>query len=171
MLKQFKEFALKGNVIDLAVGVIIGAAFQSIVKSLVDDIIMPAISLIFGDVDFSGLAYTIGDVSIRYGAFITAIVNFLLVAFSLFLFVTYINKLNAKLEKAKLDQLAGLSHLNEKLFKNRKSKKKKEKEKEKEEVVAEPTTKICPFCLSEVHFKASRCPHCTSELETAVVEK
>lgn len=169
MLKQFKEFALKGNVIDLAVGVIIGAAFQSIVKSLVDDIIMPAISLIFGDVDFSNLAYTIGDVSIRYGSFITAVVNFLLVAFSLFLFVTYINKLNAKLEKAKLDQLAGLGHLNEKLFKGRKSKKKKEEV--KEEVAAEPTTKICPFCLSEVHFKASRCPHCTSELETAVVEK
>ena len=168
MLKQFKEFALKGNVIDLAVGVIIGAAFQSIVKSLVDDIIMPAISLIFGDVDFSNLAYTIGDVSIRYGAFITAIVNFLLVAFSLFLFVTYINKLNAKLEKAKLDQLAGLGHLNEKLFKGKKSKKKKEEA--KEEVAAEPTTKICPFCLSEVHYKASRCPHCTSELEMVVKE-
>ena len=162
------EINNKGNVIDLAVGVIIGAAFQSIVKSLVDDIIMPAISLIFGDVDFSNLAYTIGDVSIRYGAFITAIVNFLLVAFSLFLFVTYINKLNAKLEKAKLDQLAGLGHLNEKLFKGKKSKKKKEEA--KEEVAAEPTTKICPFCLSEVHYKASRCPHCTSELEMVVKE-
>ncbi len=167
MLKQFKEFALKGNVIDLAVGVIIGAAFQSIVNSLVNDIIMPAISLIFGDVDFSNLAYTIGDVSINYGSFITAVVNFLLVAFSLFLFVTYINKLNAKLEKAKLDQLAGLSHLNEKLFK---SKKKKKKEQAKEQVVHEPTTKICPFCLSEIHFKASRCPHCTSELETVIKE-
>lgn len=167
MLKQFKEFALKGNVIDLAIGVIIGAAFQSIVNSLVNDIIMPAISLIFGDVDFSNLAYNIGDVSINYGSFITAVVNFLLVAFSLFLFVTYINKLNAKLEKAKLDQLAGLSHLNEKLFKG---KKKKKKEQEKEEVILEPTTKICPFCLSEIHFKASRCPHCTSELETLIKE-
>ena len=140
MLKKFKEFALKGNVIDLAVGVIIGAAFQAIVSSLVNDIIMPAISLIFGDVDFSDLAYTIGGVSIRYGAFITAVVNFLLVAFTLFLFVTYISKLNEKLEKAKLDQLANLGHLNE---------------------------KICPYCLSEIHFKATRCPHCTSELENA----
>lgn len=156
MLKQFKEFALKGNVMDLAIGVIIGAAFQAIVSSLVEDIIMPAISLIFGDIDFSGMAYTVGDVSIRYGAFITAVVNFLLVAFTLFLVITYINKLNEKLEKAKIAQLDGL---NEKLFKGKKSKK-------KEEVQEEPTTKICPFCLSEVHFKASRCPHCTSELET-----
>ncbi len=162
MLKKFKEFALKGNVIDLAVGVIIGAAFQAIVSSLVNDIIMPAISLIFGDVDFSDLAYTIGGVSIRYGAFITAVVNFLLVAFTLFLFVTYISKLNEKLEKAKLDQLANLGHLNEKIFKHKKSKKNVEDEK-----VPEPTTKICPYCLSEIHFKATRCPHCTSELEKA----
>lgn len=160
MLKKFKEFALKGNVIDLAVGVIIGAAFQSIVTSLVEDIIMPAISLIFGDVDFSDLAYTFGDVSIRYGSFITAVVNFLLVAFTLFLFVTYISKLNEKLEKAKLDQLAGLGNLNDKIFKRKKSNKKKE-----EEPIPEPTTKICPYCLSEVHYKATRCPHCTSELE------
>lgn len=160
MLKQFKEFALKGNVMDLAIGVIIGAAFQAIVSSLVEDIIMPAISLIFGDIDFSGMSYTVGDVSIRYGAFITAVVNFLLVAFTLFLVITYINKLNEKLEKAKVAQLAGL---NEKLFKGKKSKKKKEET--SEESAPEPTTKICPFCLSEIHFKASRCPHCTSELE------
>lgn len=155
MLKQFKEFALKGNVMDLAIGVIIGAAFQAIISSLVEDIIMPAISLIFGDIDFSGQAYTVGDVSIRYGAFITAVVNFLLVAFTLFLVITYINKLNEKLEKAKIAQLSGL---NEKLFKGKKSKK-------NEEVQEEPTTKICPHCLSEIHYKATRCPHCTSELQ------
>ncbi len=162
MLKQFKEFALKGNVMDLAIGVIIGAAFQAIVSSLVNDIIMPAISLIFGDVDFSDMAYTIGDVSIRYGAFLTAVVNFLLIAFTLFLVITYMNKLNQKLEKAKLEQLAGLGHLNEKIFKGKKSKKKVEEEK----TAPEPTTKICPYCLSEVHYKATKCAHCTSDLET-----
>ncbi len=155
MLKQFKEFALKGNVMDLAIGVIIGAAFQAIVSSLVEDIIMPAISLIFGDIDFSNMAYKVGEVSINYGKFITAVVNFLLVAFTLFLVITYINKLNTKLEKAKAEQLAGIGS---KIFKNKKSKK-------GEEVPEEPTTKICPHCLSEIHYKATRCPHCTSELE------
>ena len=96
MWKEFKEFALKGNIMDLAVGVIIGGAFQSIVKSLVDDIIMPTIAIFTGKVDYSELTITIGQSSIRYGAFITAVINFLIIAISIFLLVRYINKLNKK---------------------------------------------------------------------------
>ena len=96
MLKEFKEFALKGNAIELAVGVVVGTAFQTIVKSLVNDIIMPLISLLFGNVDFSQWIWEIGNVKVAYGSFISAIVNFVLVAFSLFLVVRYINKINKK---------------------------------------------------------------------------
>ena len=105
MWKEFKEFALKGNIMDLAVGVIIGGAFQSIVKSLVDDIIMPTIAIFTGKVDYSELTITIGQSSIRYGAFITAVINFLIIAVSIFLLVRYINKLNKKLEKMKEEKL------------------------------------------------------------------
>ena len=98
MLKEFKEFALKGNVIDLAIGVIIANAFQKIVSSLVSDIIMPLISLVTTDIDFSDLALTVGNVSITYGNFITAIIDFLIVAFCLFLFVN-----NANLELDNVD--------------------------------------------------------------------
>ena len=159
MLKEFKEFALKGNVIDLAIGVIIGGAFQKIVSSLVEDIIMPSISIFTGKIDFSDLVFTVGDASIKYGSFITTIIDFLLVALSLFLFITYINKLNKKLEQAKLDELSGKLLSKNKFF-NKKSKKKNEPE-------PEPTTKICPFCISEISIKATRCPHCTSVLEEA----
>ena len=99
MLKEFKEFAMKGNVIDLAVGVVIGAAFQKIIDSLVNDIIMPLIAALLGKVDFSDLVFVIKDTPIKYGNFITEIINFLIIAFSIFLAVRYVNKLNEKLGK------------------------------------------------------------------------
>ena len=89
MLKEFKEFATKGNIMDLAVGVVIGGAFQSIIASLVNDIIMPAISILTGKVDFSDMVFTVGNASIKYGNFITAIVNFLIIAFSIFIVINY----------------------------------------------------------------------------------
>ena len=150
MLKEFKEFALKGNVIDLAIGVIIANAFQKIVSSLVEDIIMPLISLVTTDIDFTELAITVGDVSVTYGNFITAIIDFLIVAFCLFLFIKYMNKLN---------------NMNKGILDSRLLKKLNKKNKDKENTVPEPTTKICPYCLSEIAFKATRCPHCTSNLE------
>ena len=94
MLKEFKEFALKGNIMDMAVGVVIGGAFQKIVNSLVNDIIMPAISILIGKVDFSDMVLKVGNASIKYGSFITSIVDFLIIAFSIFIALKYINKLN-----------------------------------------------------------------------------
>lgn len=94
MLKEFKEFISRGNVMDLAVGVVIGGAFQKIVTSLVEDIIMPIISVLTGKVDFSNMVFTVGDASIKYGNFITTVVNFLIISFSIFLVVKYMNKLN-----------------------------------------------------------------------------
>lgn len=155
MLKEFREFATKGNIIDLAVGVVIGGAFQTIVTSLVEDIIMPAISAITGKVDFSDMVLKVGEATIRYGNFITAIVNFLIIAFSIFLAITYINKLNKKMESIKFGE-----NLVNKIDKKGKLKKNK-----KEEKVAVPTVKICPHCFSEINYKATRCPHCTSILE------
>ena len=105
MLKEFKKFATKGNIMDLAVGVVIGGAFQSIINSLVNDIIMPAISMITGKVDFSDMMFTVGEVSIKYGNFITAIVNFLIIAFSIFLAITYMNKITKKMEAISLGQV------------------------------------------------------------------
>ncbi len=133
-LNEFKEFALRGNVLDLAVGVIIGGAFQGIVKSLVDDVISPIIG-IFAKEDFSALVITIGEVHIRYGAFITAIINFIIMAFLIFLLIKGMNK---------------LSHMGDKKVK---------------EPAKEKTTKECPFCYSQIAIKATRCPHCTSVLE------
>lgn len=160
MLKEFKEFAMKGNVIDLAVGVIIGTAFQKIVNSLVNDVIMPCISLLTGKIDFSNMAFTIGDVSVKYGSFITTIVNFLIISFSVFLLVKYVNKLN-KIEMNKLKDL------NDKFVNqiDKKGKFKRRKKQVAEEVPApaEPETKVCPYCLTEIKYKATRCPHCTSE--------
>ena len=154
MFKEFKEFALKGIIIDLAVGVIIGGAFQSIVNSLVNDIIMPLTGAFTGNVDYTAWVITFGTVSIKIGSFITAIINFLLVAFSLFLFIKYVNKLNAKIEQLGKD---GKKALTKKFKKN---------DKVVEEVIEpEPTTKTCPYCLSEINVKATRCPHCTSELK------
>jgi len=130
IISEFKEFALKGNVMDMAVGIIIGAAFTAIVTSLVNDIISPLIGL-FVKVDFNDLVANVAGVDIKYGAFIMAIINFLIVAWVLFLVIKSINKANDL-------------------------KKKGEEE--------EPTTKVCPFCKSEIAIDATRCPNCTSEL-------
>lgn len=156
MLKEFKKFATKGNIMDLAVGVVIGGAFQSIINSLVNDIIMPAISMITGKVDFSDMMFTVGEVSIKYGNFITAIVNFLIIAFSIFLAITYMNKITKKMEAISLGQV---EKINKKLGRTK-----------KEEPTPEPTVKICPYCLSEIPYKATRCAHCTSELEKQEVK-
>ena len=141
-LNEFKAFALRGNVIDLAVGVIIGAAFQAIVKSLTDDIISPIIGL-FAKTDFSDwmLSLSDGAVQIRYGAFLTAVINFLIMAFLIFLLVKMMNRL------AEL----GKKH-------------------EAPKAPPAPITKKCPFCCSEIPLEASRCPHCTSVLEAVPEE-
>lgn len=146
-MDEFKKFIMRGNVMDLAVGVIIGGAFQAIINSLVNDIIMPVISLITGGIDFSNMfiqlsgtehyttlaaAQEAGVAVIGYGSFITALLNFLIMAFVIFMLVRSINKLSARMEKPAAP--------------------------------AEPTTKICPFCQSEISINATRCPHCTSEL-------
>lgn len=145
---EFKEFINRGNVLNLAVGVIIGAAFQSIVKSLTDDIISPVIGLIF-KADFKDMAYVMKEavldetgailepeLAIRYGAFITAIINFFIMALVVFLIVKCVTK------------LMDLG-----------------KKKEEPAAPAEPTTKTCPFCKSEIAIEATRCPHCTSEIK------
>ena len=149
MLKEFKEFAMKGNIMDLAIGVVIGGAFQKIVTSLVNDIIMPAIAIFTGKVDFSDLVFIIGNSSIKYGSFITTIVDFLIIAFSIFIAIRVITKLNDR-TKENMEKMAK----NNKFLKNKKK---------KEEPKPEPTTKVCPYCLSEINIKASRCPHCTSD--------
>lgn len=150
MLKEFKDFATRGNIMDLAVGVVIGGAFQSIINSLVNDIIMPAISILTGKVDFSDMMFTVGDASIKYGNFITAIVNFLIIAFSIFLAITYMSKFSKKMEAISLGQV---EKINKKLGKTK-----------KEEPIPEPTVKICPFCYSEIPYKATKCAHCTSDV-------
>lgn len=131
-MKEFREFAMQGNVLDMAVGVIIGAAFGAIINSLVDDIISPLIGLLF-DTDFSALVATIGSVEIKYGSFVTAVINFILIALVLFCIIKAANK-----------------------AKEASSKKEPE---------AEPTTKVCPYCLSEIPLAATRCAHCTSQLD------
>ena len=150
MLKEFKEFATRGNIMDLAIGVVIGGAFQKIVTSLVEDIIMPCVSIVAGKVDFSSRVLQIGDATIKYGNFITAIINFLIIAFSIFLAVRYINKLNKLKDLG--DNLVAKLDKDGKLIK------------EEEKVEEEPTTKECPYCFTEISYKATRCPHCTSDL-------
>ncbi len=148
IVAEFKEFIARGNVMDLAVGVIIGGAFNGIVSSLCDDVIMPAIQLLIGTVagdkyinpetnqpDFEMMTKALNVGTIKFGAFISAIINFLIMAIIIFLIVKAVNK------------MMDLG---------------KKKEEPKEE---EPTTKECPFCLSEIPVKAKRCPHCTSQLE------
>ncbi len=147
MLKEFKEFISKGNVMDLAVGVIIGAAFQAIVSSLVSDIIMPLISIITGSIDFTDMAITVGGANLKYGNFITAIINFLIISFVIFIMVRYMNKLNER-GKARLAKLAN-----------------KVNGESTEETEEEPETKLCPYCLSEIPYKATKCAHCASDLE------
>jgi large conductance mechanosensitive channel len=149
MLKEFKEFAMRGNVIDMAVGIIIGAAFGTIVSSLVQDVIMPPIGLLLGNVDFSNFfavlkeggvaapytsvaaAKAAGAVTLNYGLFITTVINFLIVAFAIFLLVKTINQLKRQAEAPP----------------------------------PVPTTKECTYCFSSIPIKATRCPHCTSELK------
>ena len=151
MWKEFKEFATKGNIVDMAIGVIIGGAFQKIVTSLVNDLIMPTISIFTGKVDFSNLVITIGNTSIRYGSFITTIVDFLIIAFSIFIAIRSINKLSNS-TKENMEKLAKKSKFSRKV-------------KKKEETPEEPKTKKCPYCYSEIDYHATRCPHCTSILE------
>ncbi len=148
MIKEFKEFALRGSVLDMAVGIIIGAAFGAIVSSLVADVLMPPFGLILGRVDFSNLYVVLaagkaagpyaslsaaqqgGAVTVNYGVFINKIISFLIVAFALFLVIRSVNRL-----------------------------------KRKEAVVpAQPTAKECPFCFTQIPIQAVRCPNCTSEL-------
>jgi large conductance mechanosensitive channel len=145
MLKEFKEFAMRGNVLDMAVGIIIGAAFGGIVTSFVNDILMPPIGLLLGRVDFSNLFLTLrgepfatlaqakaaGATTLNYGVFLNTLVNFLIVAFAVFLLIRQVNKLRRQPEPAP----------------------------------AAPTTKECPYCISGIPIKATRCPHCTSALK------
>lgn len=138
-IAEFREFISRGNVMDMAVGVIIGGAFQTIINSLVNDIVMPLISVITGGLDFSQWKLVLGEGDtapvLGYGSFITAVINFLLMALVIF---TFIKIMNSVAEKTKL---------------------------KKEEEAPAPTTKVCPYCKSEIPIDASRCPHCTSVLE------
>ena len=134
--KAFKNFLLEGDAISMAVGVIIGAAMKDLVTSLVDNMFSPIIGLVLGKVDFSSLSVSIGDATIKYGAFITALINFVLMAFVVFLIVYLIDKAKESFKKLT----------------------------KKEEAEEEPTTKVCPYCQSEVDIKAVKCPHCTSDI-------
>ena len=151
-IKEFKDFAMKGNVMDMAVGLVIGGAFQSIIKSLVEDIIMPFTTLFTGSVDYTDWVIEVSTVQIRIGSFITALINFLIRALSIFLALKVVNGINNRLERMNKEVEGKLA-------------KKLKKGKKKEDVVVEPETKTCPYCLSEVKYKATRCPHCTSELK------
>lgn len=167
MLKEFKEFALKGNIMDMAIGVIIGGAFQKIVTSLVNDIIMPTVAIFTGKVDFSDLVFTVGNASIKYGAFITAIIDFLIIAFSIFIAIKTANTINKRMEKIAKGELDKLNKKTKKLLKNKKG----EQESEESEVIEEtPETKICPYCFSEINYNATKCPHCTSDLVEKAVK-
>ena len=134
LVKEFKEFAMRGNVLDMAVGIIIGASFGKIVSSLVNDIIMPPIGILLGKVDFSNLSFTLMEktaeaeaVTIKYGIFINTIIDFTLVAFAIFILIKQVNRFKRKEEDA-------------------------------------PATKDCPRCFTEIPVKALRCPNCTSDL-------
>jgi len=148
MLKEFKEFAMRGNVVDMAVGIIIGGAFGTIVKSLVDDVLMPPLGLLLGGVDFSNFfailkegathgpyasvaaAKAAGAVSVNYGIFLNSVISFMIVAFAVFLLIRAINAVRRR-----------------------------------EEAAPPPaTSKDCPYCASSIPIKATRCPHCTSQL-------
>ena len=148
MLKEFKEFIMRGNVMDLAVGVIIGGAFSAIVTSLTDNFIQPLINLIGGAEIKGTIPLGNSGQALNYGAFLTAVINFLIVAFVLFLMIKTMNTLERR-SKARLEKIAARV-------------KKGEKVEESEE--AEPETKLCPYCLSEIPFKATKCAHCASDL-------
>lgn len=143
---EFREFISRGNVMDMAVGVIIGGAFSGIVTSLTEDIISPILGL-FGGMNFDQLSVNIlGEVTLNYGKFITAVVNFLIMALIIFCMVKAMNMMEA--EAAKLARLA-----------------------EKEEEAPAPTTKKCPYCLSEIPIEAVKCAHCTSDLPVENVQE
>src|SRR5258706_10867772 len=145
MLKEFKEFAMKGNVVDMAIGIIIGAAFGKIVSSLVGDVLMPPIGKLMGNLDFSNLFFALngqaydslkaardaGAPTINYGLFLNTVIDFIIVAFVIFMLVKQMNRLK------------------------------------KAEPAAAPVTKECPYCLSQIALKATRCPGCTSEIKGA----
>lgn len=151
MFKEFREFAMKGSVIDMAIGIIIGAAFGTIVNSLVQDVIMPPIGLLLGNVDFTNIfavlkegkvagpyasvaaAKAAGAVTINFGVFVNTIISFILIAFAVFLLVRTINRLR----------------------------------RQEEAPAPAPTTKECTYCFSAIPIKATRCPHCTSELKVS----
>jgi len=139
LIAEFKKFIMRGNVMDMAVGVIVGGAFTSIVTSLNEDILTPILG-IFGGTDFSSLMVTLGIGEnapvLHYGNFLTAVINFLITAFVIFILVKVVNMLNDKFSK--------------------------------KEAPAAPTVKICPYCKSEIAIEASRCPHCTSRLDEPV---
>lgn len=144
MLKEFKEFAMRGNVLDLAIGIIIGAAFGAIITSFVNDILLPPIGLLLGGLQFDNMFWTIkgesyptlalaqenGAVTINYGLFISAVIDFLIIALAIFLVVRLINRMR----------------------------------REPEVVPADPTTRECPYCATAISIKATRCPNCTSQL-------
>jgi large conductance mechanosensitive channel len=139
ILKEFKEFAMRGNVVDMAVGIIIGAAFGKIISSLVNDVIMPPIGMLLGNADFSNLTITLKEkttdaaaVAVKYGAFINTILDFIIVAFVIFILIKQMNRLKQKEETSPLA----------------------------------PISKECPKCYSSISIKATRCPYCTSELQT-----
>ncbi|MCB9954023.1 MAG: large-conductance mechanosensitive channel protein MscL [Planctomycetaceae bacterium] len=140
MIQEFKEFAVRGNVADMAVGIIIGGAFGKIVTSLVNDVIMPPVGMLMGNTDFSSLVITLRAatadteaVTLNYGMFINTVLDFVIVAFCIFMLIKAMNQLKRQEEAAP----------------------------------AEPTTKDCPKCCSSIPIKATRCPNCTSELATA----
>jgi len=161
MLKEFKEFIARGNVMDLAIGIIIGGAFQKIVNSLVNDIILPFTSIFTGKLDYTSWVINIGNTTLGIGNFITAILNFLIMAFSIFLMVRYFNKINKKIENMTAKEMAKFNKKFEKQVK--KFKKKGQEMPQKEE--PKPTTKVCSYCFTEININATRCPHCTSILE------
>ena len=140
MLQEFKKFALRGNVVDMAVGIIIGGAFGTIVKSLVSDVLMPPLGMLLGNVDFSSYALVLREatesqaaVTLNYGVFLNNVISFLIVAWAVFMLVRGMNRLQRTEEAAP----------------------------------PPPSQKDCPFCMSSVPIKATRCPHCTSQLEAA----
>ena len=156
MLKEFKEFIAKGNVMDMAIGVIIAQAFAAIVAAFTESFIQPLLGLIGGAEIHGTIPLGNSGQALDYGTFLTAVVNFLIVAAILFLMI----KIITTAEKRSKERLAKLaeSGVAAKVLK-------KGKKGEEEVVEEEPTTKLCPYCLSEIPFKATRCPHCTTKLE------
>ncbi len=158
MFKEFKEFISKGNVMDMAIGVIIANAFAAIVTAFTESFIQPLLGLIGGAEIHGTIPLGSSGQSINYGSFLTAVINFLIVAFILFLMIKIVTTAEKK-SKEKLEKFAEMAEktVSKKIGKGKKAK--------KEEVVEEPKTKLCPYCLTEIAFKATRCPHCTTKLE------